>query len=339
MKKTLLDKVSILVVTYKGDRLLKDCLGSLAATCGIEPQVVVVDNSPSEDTRAIVAKYENTRYIPSPGNSGFAGGNNRGIPYCDREYLLLLNNDTVVCKRESIERLVEFLDNNPQCAVACGSTSIPTVSGELSGGCGVFLTPFGFLYAKGAFQKISLDPHVNSRCFFDSGAFMMIRRGIIKRVGGFLFRAHFWAYYEEAEFCHRVWLSGNEVWHVDTPPIDHLCGKTAGLFPRADIMRRYLRNELFSLSANLGFAARSAIVPMLYTVIACCAFVHLLRGNGEMASAYIKSLAAPFSERGRIIAARRQAKRIRKVSDLAIFRRIMRFPSPSYILRGLGFIR
>ena len=55
-----LNNVSIIIVTYQGDGLTKNCLDSLAATCGAMPQVVVVDNSPSEAT---------TRFAVNPGVS------------------------------------------------------------------------------------------------------------------------------------------------------------------------------------------------------------------------------------------------------------------------------
>jgi GT2 family glycosyltransferase len=95
VKHTLKD-VSIVIVTYKGDDLTQDCLESLSETCGTDPQIVVVDNSPSQSTRNIVAAHANAVYVASPGNPGFAGGNNRALQYCDRDYILLLNNDTIV---------------------------------------------------------------------------------------------------------------------------------------------------------------------------------------------------------------------------------------------------
>lgn len=66
---TSINDVSIVIVTYQGDDLTKNCLDSLAATCGTEPQVVVVDNSPSEATRRLVSGYGNAVYVPSEGNN------------------------------------------------------------------------------------------------------------------------------------------------------------------------------------------------------------------------------------------------------------------------------
>lgn len=334
MKSRLTD-VSIVIVTYEGDGLLGACLESLAKTCGTEPQVIVVDNSPSDETRRLVATFENAHYIPAFGNPGFAGGNNRAIPYCDREYVLLLNNDTVIHTRESIETLVTFLDDHPVCAVAQGTMVVPGEDGKNRlCPCGSLLTPFGFMYARAAFVAREQEPKAYP-CFSAIGAFMLFRRAVLKDVGFFLFRAHFWAYYEESDFCHRVWLSGNEVWYVPTSPIDHLCGKTSGRFPPAQIMGRYLRNQLFSLTATLGFWSCLWLVPSQVCVILLHGLLNGLRGNGEMLAADCRAITVLWRDRLRILAARRSLRRIRKASDFAIFRKVMRLPPLSYCLRTL----
>ena len=329
-----LSDVSVVIVTYKGDGMLKDCLDSLAATCGTEPQIVVVDNSPSEATREIASAFPNAVYVPSPGNPGFAGGNNRALPHCDRPYILLLNNDTVIHSRASIDRLVEFLDAHPTCGVAQGSMVLPQSNGLL-GGCGSFLTPFGFLYSPGFGVPDAPDFHAPYPCFSAIGAFMMFRRELLPAVGRMLFRTHFWSYYEETDFCHRVWLAGAEVWYVPTPPIDHLCGKTSGRFVRAEIMGRFLRNQYFSLSANLCAWSRLFVLPCLASVILGHGLLHLLHGDTAQFKANLRALKSIRHGKRRILAARRQAARIRRVSDSAIFRKVLRVPSLSYFLRSL----
>ncbi len=333
MKHSLSD-ISIIIVTYKGDGLLKDCLDSLAMACGTEPQIVVVDNSPSDATRKAVSAFSNAVYVPSPGNPGFAGGNNRALAHCDRPYILLLNNDTVIHSRTSIERLVEFLDGHPACGVAQGSMVLPQ-SGGLLGGCGSFLTPFGFLYSPGFGVPDAPEFHAPYPCFSDIGAFMAFRRALLPAVGGMLFRTHFWSYYEETDFCHRVWLSGSEVWYVPTPPIDHLCGQTSGRFVRAEIMGGFLRNQYFSLAANLSALSRLFVLPCLTCVILGHGLLHLLRGDTPQFKANLKALKSILHDRRRILAARRQAARIRRVSDFAIFRKVMRVPSLRYFLRSI----
>jgi GT2 family glycosyltransferase len=332
-----LNQVSIVIVTYKGDEILFNCLESLAATCGEEPQIVVVDNSPSEATKQLVTGYPNAQYVESPGNPGFAGGNNLAIPFCDRKYILLLNNDTVVKTRKSIEDLVVFMESYPKCGVAQGSIVLPNANG-MAGGCGSFLTPFGFQYARGFAVPLAL-PGVNVpiRCFSAMGAFMMFPRGIIssRDAGvGFLFYDHFKSYYEESDFCHRVWLSGKEVWYVPTDPIEHLCGYTAGKFKRSEIMRQYMRNSFFSLRVNLGLLARMTILPIYYFVMLMHALVHLVRKDKATFDTDMEIFKDIFRMRKEVCAARKRV--IRSVSDWWIFRRTLRLPPISYLLRTVS---
>lgn len=327
-----LDRVSIVIVTYKGDEVLTDCLSSLSATCGNEPQIVVVDNDPSFTTKVLVGQYPNAIYVESPGNPGFAGGNNRALPHCDRDYVLLLNNDTVVRSRQSIEDLVKYLESHPVCGVVQGSIILPK-AGNTAGGCGSFLTPFGFLYTKGFIEKVDESVFGTAHhCFSAMGAFMMFPRRILGDIG-FLFYEHFKSYYEEVDFCHRVWLAGYEVWYVPTEPIEHLCGYTAGKFPRNDIMKQYICNTLFSLSVNLGIMSRMTILLIYRIILLAHAFMHLIKGDSATFISDIGVFSEIFRRRNEIAIARRNV--IRRVSDCQVFLHVLRLPRLSYLFRAV----
>lgn len=329
-----LSDLDIVVLTYKRDDLLRDCLDSLTRTCGSEPHVIVVDNSPSSATRRLVSEHPGTDYLESFGNPGFAGGNNRAMPLCSRPYVLLLNNDTVVHSRESIETLASFLDEHPGCGAAQGSMVLPRSDRKL-GGTGTFLTPFGFLYSPGFNVPDREAFHRPFPVFSTIGAFMMFRRAILPAVGGFLFHAHFKSYYEETDFCHRVWLSGNEVWFVPTVPIDHLCGATMGLFPRREMMRQFIRNSWFSLRTCLGPWRRFRLLSCYVFVMAGHAAIHLLHGDWRTARDDIGLYGTFFSDRAAVRAARAALAPFRRRSDRDLFRRVVKAPPISYFLRAV----
>lgn len=328
----LLDRVSIVVVTYKGDDVLSKCLESVHETCGDEPQIVVVDNSPSTATHEIVCGYPNAVYVESPGNPGFAGGNNLAMPYCDRDYVLLLNNDTVVRSRRSIEELVEFIKSHPTCGVAQGSIILPNADGK-AGGCGAFLTPFGFIYTQGFIEPVNEAVFgVAHRCFSAMGAFMMFPRSLLDDVG-FLFYDHFKSYYEEVDFCHRVWLAGHEVWYVPTVPIEHLCGYTAGKLDRTSVMRQYIRNSFFSLNVNMGIIGHLTIIPCYSLIVAVHACMHFLRGDTVTFRMEFGIFAEICRLRVEIAMCRRHLKR--RVSDRRLLFSVVRFPPIGYLVRAV----
>ena len=260
-----IDDLSIIIVTWNGDGILLDCLDSLRQVYGTRPEVIVVDNAATASTRSICDGYENVRYVESPGNPGFAGGNNRGLEQVSRPYVLLLNNDTVVC-HDSFTPLIEFLDAHDKAGIAQGVMEIPGFGLD---DCGVMMTPFGIqrhLFRGKQLSEVRLAPR---KVFAAKGAMLMFKRALLKDVGGFLFYDHFKSYYEETDFCHRARNAGWETWFVPTPPIKHLCGATSTRFPLRDIWTQYIANTLYSFHRNYGFWGHVFTLPCF----ACAAMI------------------------------------------------------------------
>jgi hypothetical protein len=132
-----------------------------------------------------------------------------------------------------------------------------------------------------------------------------------------------------------VWLSGNEVWYVSTPTIDHLCGATSSTFKRSEIMSRYLRNIFFSLSANLSWWNRLRILSVCKVMLVCHSFVHLLKGDYPVFKSDWNALFLTKYDKEKLAVAKRQIDRIRKVSDRQIFKRVLRFPPLADFFRYL----
>ena len=138
---TAAERVSVVIVTWKGDGLLRDCLGSLARVYGTALETVVVDNANEPSTRALVGRYPNATYAPTDRNLGFAGGNNVGLTRCTRDFILLLNNDTVI-RDDSFSPLVDFLARHPKAGIVQGTMNVPSLNDGLDD-CGAVMTPFG----------------------------------------------------------------------------------------------------------------------------------------------------------------------------------------------------
>ena len=73
--------VSIVVPTYDNPSLLLDCLGSLRRLryAGPKPEIIVVDNSPTQATaQALRNRFPEVKLVSMGKNAGFAPGCNRG---------------------------------------------------------------------------------------------------------------------------------------------------------------------------------------------------------------------------------------------------------------------
>jgi GT2 family glycosyltransferase len=94
-------RASIIVVTYNNLALTRLCLESiLRNTEHPNYEIVVVDNASDDGTpaylRYLAAECPQVTVLLNEGNHGFARANNEGIARATGEYLVLLNNDTVV---------------------------------------------------------------------------------------------------------------------------------------------------------------------------------------------------------------------------------------------------
>ncbi|SIT42334.1 putative glycosyl transferase [Paraburkholderia ribeironis] len=110
-------KVSAIVLTYNNLNLTKDCLDSLERhSDGVDLEIVIVDNASSDGTPAYLSAWAgsraNVKLILNDDNRGFAGGNNQGLAAAMGDYLVILNNDTVVTRGWAM-RMTRHLRHNP----------------------------------------------------------------------------------------------------------------------------------------------------------------------------------------------------------------------------------
>lgn len=96
-----LPKISVVVLTYNNLALTKLCLNSLLRWSDYpNVEIILVDNASVDETadylRELQQHATHVRLILNDENHGFAKGNNIGLQAATGDYLVLLNNDTIV---------------------------------------------------------------------------------------------------------------------------------------------------------------------------------------------------------------------------------------------------
>jgi methionine biosynthesis protein MetW len=120
--------VSIVVVTYNNLDLTKLCLASIdAETRNVRYEIIIVDNASSDGSPQYLQEFANGRddvvLILNQDNTGFSKANNQGLAQAKGDYLVVLNNDTVVtsgwatglirhCKKDPTIGLIGPVTNN-----------------------------------------------------------------------------------------------------------------------------------------------------------------------------------------------------------------------------------
>lgn len=333
-----IDRISVLITSYKNAELVKRCVDSLrAAFGGMLPEVVIVDDAAGDAATAeLAASYaaDGVKFAVMPQNGGFAGANNFGWQFCTKEFPVLVNSD-IVFHEEPFTAMLAFMDSHPKAGIIQGTLLIKNgqegVDGTLNG-CGGFLTPLGTTTAVGWLAPAD-DPVAREarRCFAAYGAMFMVRRSVVEATGC-LFYDFFHTYYEEVDFCHRAWLRGWEVWYVPTPPVDHAHGATMSKFyTREDVLRKFYRNMRFSFATCFGTRGRLMMRPVFELGCFVQSLLQLLKGKGMAWRAHRWAKKELKKLKPQIAEARHHVQSTRVMSDAALFKIICR----KYTMREL----
>jgi len=281
--------VSIVAVNYDHPEVTCDFIESLQKITYPNFEVIIVDNkSPHDDPSIIKERYPNVIFYPSHVNWGFAGGNNQGIMRARGEYVLLLNNDTVVDKG-FLEPLVIKMRSDP---------TIGAVSPKIR----FFYDPeiiqyAGFLplnkftvrnAAVGYKEKDTGQYDTDRETAYAHGAAMMVPMEVIKKIG--LMSYIFFLYYEEADWSFRIKREGYKIWYVHNSIVYHKESISTGKLSALKIY--YLnRNRLVFMRRNMfGTDFLVGIVYQLCIAIPKNALKFLLRGKPALFYAYCKAI-------------------------------------------------
>ncbi len=232
--------LSIVIVAYKSRNELPGCLDSIPPTLHDRAvEVVVVDNSLDADGTGAWMRVEHpgVAYLNPGENLGFGRGNNLGAARARGECLLYLNPDTV-CNIAALQLCVERLQVesdigliSPRLELADGSMdlacrrSIPTVWDGFCRASGLAAAFPGTRLFAG--YNLTYLPKVGT---YDvaaiNGAFMMGRREVLGKIGGF--DEAFFMYGDDLDLCIRVRKAGHRIVYDGRLSIVHLKGLSVG---------------------------------------------------------------------------------------------------------------
>ena len=274
-------ELSIIIVSYKGYKRLKQCLDSLAAFSGenLETGVIVVNNCPNDDEfRALLQNYPSFQTVENSINGGYGNGCNLGATLASGAFYLILNPDTVVTEAAIIE-LVNVLKSYPELtAVSCRQVN------ERGKEC-VAWGPFPNynnltgtmrkIFSSGYESQIKYKEGFPKEIFFPdwiSGSIILMRGEDYKKLNGF--DEDFWMYFEDVDICRRIRNSGGEIAFCRNITIEHNHGgssriniKTASITKTEVFISRHLYIHKHTLGLKRAAIQTFLVINNLLSLI------------------------------------------------------------------------
>lgn len=335
--------VSVIIVNWNGKNAVKKCLTSLFAQNYRNLQVIVSDNNSKDGSKEMIrGNFRGVELIENDKNFGFAEGNNIALEKAKGEYVLLLNNDTEVTKN-FLYYLVSTLEKRKDIGVVQpkilykGNSSY---NNESINSIGAFFTPTGFLYYPGYGKRSNLPMYNKETKIFSAyGACMLIRKKLVDKIG--LFDPDFFLYFEETDFCLRVYLAGYKVIYVPRSLIYHRGGVSARKFGTENVFFHSFKNRIASYIKNFEVKTLARIMSLHILICESTAIAYLFTGKMRLAFAIQKAMFWNLINLPKTLEKRNVIqKKIRKVKDSRLLSEITKNPRLSYYLylfKGLEY--
>lgn len=221
--------IYIILVNYNqyGDTI--NCIKSLEETAYKNFKIIVIDNKSENDSIKFLEKAcKKHTLINLSKNLGFAGGNNVGIKYAlkkDAQYILLLNNDTIV-NIDFIKPMLETFDKHSDCGIVGNKIMYYNPKNMIwfAGGKIDWRKFIGYHFGIGEIDKGQYDKE--GKIDFMTGCCMLIKREVFEKVG--LLPEEYFMYFEDLDFCVNVQNFGFKIYYNPKSVIYHKVGNSGG---------------------------------------------------------------------------------------------------------------
>jgi GT2 family glycosyltransferase len=227
--------LAVVIISFNVRKLLQECLESIyRETRRTRLEIWVIDNNSRDDSVAMLKQsFPDVHLIENQENVGFTRANNQAIAQCRSDLVLLLNPDTLILDG-ALDKMVQFMDEHPEVGVsgcrvenpdgslqlAC-RRSVPTPQVAFYRLMGLSrLFPHSKVMAK--YNLTYLDPNQPHEVDAVSGAFLLIRKSVVDRIG--MLDETFWIFGEDIDWCIRAQKAGWKVMYYPDAHILHYKG-------------------------------------------------------------------------------------------------------------------
>ncbi len=199
--------VSILLVLYNRAELTYQCLNSLSKIQDVPFEIIIVDNHSTDATNSLLERVAGATIIRNSDNLNFLLGSNQAARAAKGKYLLFLNNDTQLLPT-SLDSAIKTIESAGDIGAVGGK--IILLDGTLQeAGSVVWRDGSCAGYGRGDSPSAPMY-NFQRNVDYCSGAFLLTSRELFLELGCFD-EAYRPAYYEEVDYCLKLWEMGKRV--------------------------------------------------------------------------------------------------------------------------------
>jgi GT2 family glycosyltransferase len=212
---------------------LEQCILSVQkALEGIDSEIIVVDNASTDDSCEMMKnKFSHIKLIENATNLGFPKGNNIGVAQAKGEYICILNPDTVVAEdtfKKLLAKSCQLSDRIIGCKLIDGTGNfLPESKRGVPTPWVAFTKIFGLYKISNYFGKYyaqHLSENQSGNVDILVGAFMMMKRELYLKVGGF--DENCFMYSDDIDLSYLVLKAGKSNYYYHETSVIHYKGES-----------------------------------------------------------------------------------------------------------------
>jgi GT2 family glycosyltransferase len=278
--------ISVIIINYNQADVTRDCLKSLENCQYDNLEIFVVDNSSAADKRVNKTEFLHVNFIQSEVNLGFAGGNNLAIAKCTGDYILLLNNDTIVTPN-FLAPLLQSFKIHPDAGIVSPKIKFYYSDNLIQYAGTTKINPITCRGATIGYKEKDVNQYdFEKQTDLAHGACMLIKREVINKIG--MLHESFFLYYEEFDYCEMAKRAGFEIYYNGLSHILHKESISVGKF--SPLKSFYMAKNRI-LFAKRNFKGLEKIISISYYYLIALpknVLVDYLKGRKENSIATIK---------------------------------------------------
>lgn len=221
--------VSVIIVNWNGREVTLDCLSSLRQATYPALRIMVVDNASTDGSVAAIRdRFPEVEVLVMTKNLRFAGGNNAGMRVAlgaGAEYVLLLNNDTVV-DPGFIEPLVAHMQADPRTGMVAPKIFYHATPDQIWFAGGAISLWTGTMRHVGIRETDRGQYDTPRDIDYATGCCLMVRSPVVREVG--MLDESFFIYGEDADWSMRVRNAGYRIVYEPASRVWHRISVTSG---------------------------------------------------------------------------------------------------------------